>query len=255
MDKTYSRKTYYKSVMQLNPDNSPSTGSIVCYDGDIEYSDDGVQPCVFVEIADCRQKVRLHRTHTDATKDFLSKIDLMINELKKFRNHLELYHLIKRSQSDNQPRIIPTDVEYHNTQSKWISVKERLPKPLEEVLLYNASSIQHYVVGWLRKKKDDNESIWALTNGYVSDEDITHWMPIPTFDENIESNKDVLKLFNKPLAQRLTELEKEMIIKEYENTYPNDPDNSISSTAIASVLERIFGKDFFENNNHEEDNV
>lgn len=89
MDKVYSRKTYYKSVTQLNPDDSPSTGSLVCYDGDIEYSDDGEQPCMFVEIADCHGKVRLHRTHTDTTKDFLVKLDFLIIQLTKFRNFLE----------------------------------------------------------------------------------------------------------------------------------------------------------------------
>lgn len=89
MSKTYFRKTYYKSVTQLNPDDSPSTGSIVCYDGDIEYSDDGVQPNMFVEIADCHGKVRLHQAHTDTTKEFIEKIGLMIIALNHFRNHLE----------------------------------------------------------------------------------------------------------------------------------------------------------------------
>lgn len=89
MKKTYSRKTYYKSVTQLNPSYSPSTGSIVCYDGDIEYSDDGEQPCVFVEIADCHQKVRLHQAHTDTPQEFIDKIDRMITKLTQFRNHLE----------------------------------------------------------------------------------------------------------------------------------------------------------------------
>lgn len=72
----------------------------------------------------------------------------------------------------------------------------------------------------------------------------------------IYETEDVLSwLFNKPLAQRLTDAEKEMVRKEFADTYPNDPDNSISSTAIGAVLKRIFGKDFFENNNYEEDNV
>jgi hypothetical protein len=89
MDKIYSRKTYYKSVTQLNPDDSPSTGSLVCYDGDIEYSDDGVQPCMFVEIADCHGKVRLHKAHTDTNKEFLIKLRTIILQLTKFCNHLE----------------------------------------------------------------------------------------------------------------------------------------------------------------------
>lgn len=44
---------------------------------------------MFVEIADCHGKVRLHRTHTDTTKDFLVKLDFLIIQLTKFRNFLE----------------------------------------------------------------------------------------------------------------------------------------------------------------------
>ncbi|WP_280120473.1 hypothetical protein [Sangeribacter muris] len=49
------RTTYYKSETWLNTQDSPSTGSIVCYDGDIEYTE-GESPCVFIEIADCHGK-------------------------------------------------------------------------------------------------------------------------------------------------------------------------------------------------------
>lgn len=61
----------------------------------------------------------------------------------------------------------------------WISVEERLPEAEEEVLLYNSHSVQHYETGWLRKKKGDNNSKWVVSNGFVEDDDITHWMPIP----------------------------------------------------------------------------
>lgn len=83
--------------------------------------------------------------------------------------------------------------EWHARQSPWISVEERLPEPEEEVLLYDSRSIRHYVIGQLRKEKRYNKSIWALSNGFVEDDDITHWMPIPSFDEIIEANKDVLQ--------------------------------------------------------------
>lgn len=60
----------------------------------------------------------------------------------------------------------------------WISVKDRLPEPEEEILLYDRDSVKHCVVGWLRKKKGYNKAKWFVTNGYVTDESITHWMPI-----------------------------------------------------------------------------
>lgn len=68
--------------------------------------------------------------------------------------------------------------EWQSKQSPWISVKERLPEPNKEVLLYDKNSIWHYVIGWLRRDKGYNKGMWALSNGWVEDKDITHWMPI-----------------------------------------------------------------------------
>lgn len=69
--------------------------------------------------------------------------------------------------------------EWQAKQSPWVSVKERLPPPGEEVLLFDINSIRHLVLGWLRENKGYNKSMWALSNGHVDDEDITHWMIIP----------------------------------------------------------------------------
>lgn len=48
-----------------------------------------------------------------------------------------------------------------------------------------------------------------------------------------------------PLSERLTAEEKERVRKEYANTYPNDIDCGIENILIQDVLERIFGADFF----------
>ena len=64
---------------------------------------------------------------------------------------------------------------------QFISVDEALPEPEEEVVLFNKNSIRHYEIGWLRKEKEYSKSKWAITNGFVEDDDITHWMPIPKF--------------------------------------------------------------------------
>lgn len=37
--------------------------------------------------------------------------------------------------------------EWKSKQSLWISVKERLPEPNKEVLLYDKNSIRHYAIG------------------------------------------------------------------------------------------------------------
>lgn len=68
--------------------------------------------------------------------------------------------------------------EWQSKQSPWISVKERLPEPNKEVLLYDKNSVRHYVIGWLRRDKGYNEGMWRLSNGWVEDKGITHWMPI-----------------------------------------------------------------------------
>ena len=68
--------------------------------------------------------------------------------------------------------------QWQSKQSPWISVKERLPEPNKEVLLYDKNSIRHYVIGWLRRDKGYNKGMWALSNGWIEDKDITHWMPI-----------------------------------------------------------------------------
>ncbi len=52
-------------------------------------------------------------------------------------------------------------------------------------------------------------------------------------------------LLSLPLRDRLTAEEKERVRKEYANTYPNDIDCGVENMLIQGVLERIFGKEFF----------
>lgn len=52
-------------------------------------------------------------------------------------------------------------------------------------------------------------------------------------------------LMKQPLSVRLTAEEKERVRKEYANTYPLDPDCGVANILIQGVLERIFGKDVF----------
>lgn len=70
--------------------------------------------------------------------------------------------------------------------SPWISVKERLPESNITVLTKGAYG---YLICFL-----SNLGEWE-TGANVNEErlGITHWLPIPSFDEILEANKDVLK--------------------------------------------------------------
>lgn len=77
-------------------------------------------------------------------------------------------------------------VEWQKEQSPWISVKERLPENDDNVIYINylsrAIGIGFYV---------DNQWCEAYTG--IDIYGVTHWMPIPSFDDILEANRDVLE--------------------------------------------------------------
>lgn len=72
----------------LNTKDSPSTGSIVCYEGEKQYSD-GPFHHMFVEISDCHVRARLHKAEYDSKEDFIQKLKLMRRNIDLFIKHLE----------------------------------------------------------------------------------------------------------------------------------------------------------------------
>lgn len=92
----------------------------------------------------------------------------------------------------NQPHVIEiymrkvfaSSVEWQKKQSPWISVEERLPNYKEEVLvLYEYEGRiqiqQSFYLG---------EKYWKFGSNKI-----LAWMPIPSFDEILEANRDVLE--------------------------------------------------------------
>ena len=74
-------------------------------------------------------------------------------------------------------------VEWQSKQSPWISVKERLPEELESVLVgTNYEGRYYYEVAFVMNGK------WVCHNSKP-----IYWMPIPSFDEILEANRDVLE--------------------------------------------------------------
>lgn len=82
MNRVYCKRTW------LNKKNSPSTGNIVCFDGDTTHNGN-VARNMFVSISDCYNSARLHLTEDDTIDDFIYKITTLRDELSSFINHLE----------------------------------------------------------------------------------------------------------------------------------------------------------------------
>ena len=85
--------------------------------------------------------------------------------------------------------------EWQSKQSPWISVKERLPEPNKLVLcrmVSNGAIVSGYIV------VSPGRSPYVATDGGFEFEDWNDyecdmWMPIPSFDDILEANRDVLE--------------------------------------------------------------
>lgn len=85
--------------------------------------------------------------------------------------------------------------EWQSKQSPWISVKERLPEPNKPVLcrmVSNGAIVSGYIV------VSSGRSPYVATDGGFEFEDWNGygcgmWMYIPSFDEILEANRDVLE--------------------------------------------------------------
>mgnify|MGYP000386890070 FL=1 len=85
--------------------------------------------------------------------------------------------------------------EWQSKQSPWISVKERLPEPNKLVLcrmVSNGAIVSGYIV------VSSGKSPYVATDGGFEFEDwngyeCDMWMYIPSFDEILEANRDVLE--------------------------------------------------------------
>lgn len=80
--------------------------------------------------------------------------------------------------------------EWQAKQAPWISVKERLPEEGQKVFVlvmcYGTPCIREEK--FCRNSNLDKKGMWIHGNSIV-----LAWFPIPSFDEILEANKDVLK--------------------------------------------------------------
>ena len=78
--------------------------------------------------------------------------------------------------------------EWQAKQSPWISVEDKLPSLNQKVIVYNGKQI--YISHRTEKDyaKDANSFLYGLQTYNV-----VAWMPIPSFDEILYANRDMLE--------------------------------------------------------------
>jgi hypothetical protein len=84
----------YNKRTWLNKDESHGTSSIVCFHGDVLYGKE-ILDTAFIEITDCYHKVRLHVGDEYNYKEYVNKIDRLIDELSAYRNYLVVVKNLK----------------------------------------------------------------------------------------------------------------------------------------------------------------
>ena len=76
----------YNKRTWLNKDTSPSLGSVVTFDGDVEYSN-GNERTTFLAISDCHHTIKIIK-NTESIEDFINKLNILKTEIDYFIKHL-----------------------------------------------------------------------------------------------------------------------------------------------------------------------
>lgn len=77
--------------------------------------------------------------------------------------------------------------EWQAKQSLWISVDKKMPRLGQKVIHMNVNT------GEINVGQVNKVGIFVLGYTYVGEVEVTHWMPIPLFDEILKANKNVLE--------------------------------------------------------------
>lgn len=77
--------------------------------------------------------------------------------------------------------------DWQSNQSPWISVYKKMP-PLGQKVIHMNINTSEVNVGQVNEV-----GIFVLGYTCVGEVEVTHWMPIPSFYETLEANKDALK--------------------------------------------------------------
>nr|DAX44012.1 MAG TPA: Protein of unknown function (DUF551) [Caudoviricetes sp.] len=96
-----------------------------------------------------------------------------------------------------RPRVVDifkSGAEWQSKQSPWISVKERLPEEGQKVfVLTMCCGVSRILIErFCKTSAFDKDNRWVFGNSIV-----LAWFPIPSFDEILEANRDVLERIKK----------------------------------------------------------
>lgn len=78
----------YNKRTWLNKDNSPSTGSVVAFDGEVTWKGEKINN-TFLSISDCAVSARLHKNDDDTNEDFIDKMKTLRNDIDEFIKYLK----------------------------------------------------------------------------------------------------------------------------------------------------------------------
>lgn len=77
----------YNKRTWLNKENSPSLGSVIAFDGNVEYSE-GSERTIFLALSDCRFTIKIQK-NTESVADYIYKLELLKTEIELFIKHLK----------------------------------------------------------------------------------------------------------------------------------------------------------------------
>lgn len=83
------RNTKFIKRVWLNEPDSPSSGSVVAYDGDVIDYDNQPYQSTFLRVSDCHVSANIHKSVYDSEKEFIAKIKRIRDVLNEFITHLE----------------------------------------------------------------------------------------------------------------------------------------------------------------------
>lgn len=128
-------------------------------------------------------KVRVHRLECSSSS--ANNVDTFAGKTKNELNDCIKDYDLKISRM--LAIAFENSAEWQSNQSPWISVYKKMP-PLGQKVIHMNINTSNVNVGQVNKV-----GIFVLGYTYVGEVEVTHWMPIPSFDETLEANKDALK--------------------------------------------------------------